>query len=121
MWYICLNALIIINVLAGAKEKIMNDILWRAFKTAQVSAVKEPVGLTLEDGKDGVTLLPWARGKPLAWDVTAPDTYADSHLVDTATLAGAAADKVASIKETKCRQLANSHVFVPVAIESTRT
>jgi len=72
-----------------------------AFKTAQILAVKEPVGLTREDGKrqDGVTLLPWATEKPLAWDVTVPDTYADSHLADTATMAGAAADKAASTKE----------------------
>ena len=37
----------------------------------------------------------------LAWDVTVPDTYADSHLADTATTAGAAADKAASNKEAK--------------------
>jgi len=53
----------------------------------------------------------------LAWDVTVPDTYADSHIADTATMAGAAADKAASTKETKYRQLANSRVFVLVAIE----
>jgi len=57
----------------------------------------------------------------LAWDVTVPDTYADSHLADTATTAGAAADKAASNKEAKYRQLANSHIFVPVAIETAGT
>ena len=38
---------------------------------AQVPAVKEPVSLTLKDNKrpDGTTLLPWAKGKPLAWDL----------------------------------------------------
>ena len=44
--------------------------------------------------------------------------YADSHLADTATTAGAAADKAASNKVAKYRQIANSHIFVPVAIES---
>ena len=71
-------------------------------------------GLSRDDGKrpDGVTLLPWAKGKPLAWDVTVTDTYAaDSHLADTATTAGAAADKAASNKEAKYRQLANSHIL----------
>ena len=50
-----------------------------------------------------------------------PDTYADSHLADTATTAGAAADKAASNKEAKYRQLVNSHIFVPVAIETAGT
>jgi len=101
----------------------LNDILWRAFKRAAIPAAKEPAGLSRDDGKSphGVTLLPWAQGKPLAWDVTVPDTYADSHLADTATTAGAAADKAANNKEVKYRQLANSHIFVPVAIESAGT
>jgi len=46
----------------------LNDILWRSLKRAQVPAVKEPPGLSRDDGMrpDGVTLLPWAKGKPLA-------------------------------------------------------
>jgi len=40
---------------------------------------------------------------------------------DTATTAGAVADKAAGNKEAKYRQLANSHIFVPVAIESAGT
>jgi len=58
----------------------LNDITWRAMKRSQIPAVKEPVGLVLQDGKrpDGTTILPWSRGKPLAWDVTVPDTYADA-------------------------------------------
>ena len=86
-------------------------------------AVKEPPALSRDDGKrpDGVTLLPWAKGKPLAWDVTEPDTYADSYLDDTATTTGVAADKAASNKEAKYRQLANSHIFIPVAIETAGT
>ena len=57
--------------------------------------MKEPVSLTRDDSKrlDGVTLLPWARCKPLAWDVIVPDIYADSHLVDLATIAGASAEE----------------------------
>jgi len=73
--------------------------------------VKEPAGLSHDDGKrpDGATLLPWAKGKPLALDVTVPDTYADSHLDDTATTAGAAADKAAGNKEAKYRQQPHLH------------
>jgi len=53
----------------------MNDIVCRAIKLAQIPAAKEPVSLLQHDGKrpDGTTLLPWARGNPMAWDVTVPD------------------------------------------------
>jgi len=57
----------------------------------------------------------------LAWDVTAPDTYANSNLSNTATTAGAAADKAASNKVAKCRQIANRNIFVSLAIESAGT
>ena len=54
----------------------MNDIIWRATKRAQIHVVKEPVGLMRQDGKrpDGTTMVPWSRGKTLAWDVTVSDT-----------------------------------------------
>jgi len=77
-----------------------NDILWRAIKRAQMPAVKEPINLMRDDNKrpDGTTFLPWARGKPMAWDMTVPDTYAESHIGNTATKPGAAAQKTAQNK-----------------------
>jgi len=91
----------------------MNDIIWRAIKRAQVPAVKEPVSLTLEDNKcpDGTTLLPWATGKPLAWDVTVPDTYAESHIANTVSTQGAAAHQAAQHKIAKYSKLASTHVL----------
>ena len=49
-------------------------------KRAQIPTVKERVGLMRQDVKrpDGTTILPWLRGRPLAWGVTVPDTYADA-------------------------------------------
>ena len=95
----------------------MNDLIWRAVKRAEIPAVKEPVGL-MQDGKrpDGATLIPWARGKPLAWKVTVPDTYANSHIHDTAIQEGAAADRAAINKYAKYRTFENSHIFFPVSI-----
>jgi len=80
----------------------MNDIIWRTIKRAQVPAVKEPASLTLEDNKrpNGTTLLPWAKGKPLAWDVAVPDTYTESHIADTVSTPG-----VQLIKRHKTRLL----------------
>ena len=58
---------------------------------------------------------------PLAWDITVPDTYAESHLRDTACRPGAAADKAAVNKSSKYCDLAGTHLFFPVAIETAGT
>ena len=60
----------------------LNNILWRAIKRAQMLAVKEPISLMRDDNKrpDGTILLPWVRGKSMAWNVTVPDTHAESHI-----------------------------------------
>jgi len=58
---------------------------------------KEPVSLMRDDNKrpNGTTILPWARGKPMASDVTHAyaytDTYAESYIGNTATEPGVAA------------------------------
>ena len=70
---------------------------------------------------DGTTLLPWARGKPMAWDVTVPDTYAESHIGNTAIKPGAAAQKTAQNKIDKYSKLASTHIIYPFAIETAGT
>ena len=83
-------------------------------KKAQVPACKEPVGLSRNDAKrsNGATLVPWARGKPMAWDVTVPDTYAQSHVNGTSIQAGTAADSAAAAKKAKYTDIANTHMFI---------
>ena len=95
-------------------------MLWRVIKRAQMPAVKEPISLMRDDNKrpDGTSLLPWARGKPMAWDVTVPDTYAESHIRSTATKLGAAAQRNYIDKYSK---LAITHIFYPFAIETAGT
>ena len=75
------------------RHAMLNDIIWRAIKRAQIPAHKTPTELITHGGKrpDGATLIPWSKGKPLAWDVTVPDTYVDSHINMTSSEAGAAA------------------------------
>ena len=77
--------------------------------------MKEPVNLTVQSVKrpDGATLLPWATGKPLAWDVTVPDTFADSHIGDTATEPAAAANKAAVNKIAKYGWTTGKHPYLP--------
>jgi len=86
-------------------------------------AVKEPISLMRDDNKrpDGTTLLPWTRGKPMAWDVTVPDTYAESHIASTATKPGAAAQKTAQNQIDKYSKLASTHIFYPFAVEAAVT
>ena len=77
---------------------------------------KEPINLMRDDNKrpDGITLLPWARGKPMAWDVTVPDTYAESHIGNTATKPGAAAQKTAHNKIDKYFQIGQHTHLLPI-------
>ena len=60
-----------------------NDIIWRAIKRAQIPVAKEQVGYRWEMPRRC-----WSCGKPLAWDVTVPDTFAESYLKQTSILTG---------------------------------
>ena len=96
----------------------MNDIISRSVKKAQYPAAKKPVDLSRSDGKrpDGATQISWTRGKPLAWDITIPNTLANSYIVDTSTRATAAADRAVANKTAKYTDLAKTHHFVPIAV-----
>jgi len=54
----------------------------------------------------------------MAWDVTVPDTYAESHVGNTATTPGAAANRAAQKKTDKYANLSSAHVFYPFAVET---
>jgi hypothetical protein len=87
---------------------------------AQIPSAKEPTGLIPSSDlrPDGVSMLPWARGRCLAWDVTAPDTLAQSHVQATAVNAGAAAAKAEATKVAKYAAIATTHLFIPLAFET---
>ena len=55
----------------------------------------------------------------MAWDVTVPDTYADSHINSTSITAGAAANHAATAKSAKYANLTSTHIFVPFVIETS--
>ena len=54
----------------------------------------------------------------MAWDVTVPDTYAESHIGSIATKPGAAAQKRAQKEINKYMCMASTHIFYPFAIET---
>ena len=54
----------------------------------------------------------------MAWDVTVPDTYAESHITNTSTTPGAAAHRAVQKKTDKYANLSSTHVFYPFAVET---
>ena len=54
----------------------LNSIVNRALSRAGIASIREPTGLVIGTSlrPDGATLIPWVRGKFLAWDATCPDT-----------------------------------------------
>ena len=54
----------------------------------------------------------------MAWDVTIPDTYANSYMADTATTVSATANRATENKTAKYQEQAKTHQFVPIAIET---
>lgn len=108
------------NVARQTRHALLNDLVHRALIKAGFPSVKEPSGLLRDDGKrpDGCTLIPWSGGKCLTWDVTSPDTLAASHLSSTSVVVGAAAETAARNKVAKYVNLARTHQFVAIAVES---
>ena len=103
-----------------SRHASVNDIIYRACCRADIPAVKEPTGLTRTDGKlpDGSTLVPWSAGKCIIWDVTIADTMAPSYAAISSVSAGLVAEKSSARKLAKYSEVAISHIFVPITIES---
>jgi hypothetical protein len=111
------------------RHSLLNDAIWRSFNRAKIQAQKEPAGLCFafkgKDGHtankrpDGASIVPWGRGRNIAWDVTVADTFAASYLPLTSVCAGAAAERAAMLKIVKYEELARNHIFAPLACEVT--
>ena len=85
------------------RHQALNDLIWRTLSKAGIPSTKEPSGMSRTDVKrpDGVTLIPWQRGKPLAWDVTVVHTLAVSYVGSTALSPGSIADMAVERKTAK--------------------
>ena len=103
------------------RHSAINDIVCRSLKTAGIPSLLEPLGLDRGDGKrpDGLTIFPFKMGKPLCWDATCVNTFAESVLNNCAVTAGAAADGAERAKRLKYPDLASRFLFEPLAFETT--
>ena len=100
----------------------LNSIIKDALLSAHIPTILEPQGLSRSDGKcpDGLSITPWDRGRPLVWDATCWDTYAPSHLHHSASGPGILADLAARTKSQTYKEIGQTHIFVPVAVETSR-
>ena len=103
------------------RHSAIDDLIKRSLGSAKISAHLEPVGICSSDGKrpDGATVLPWRSGRILVWDATCPDTFAPSHRDLVTRGAGAVADQAEERNKAKYAELATTHHFVPLAVETT--
>ena len=103
-----------------SRHQQVNDLLKRALGSAQATAILEPPGLARKDGKrpDGLTLIPWSRGRSLVWDYTCRDTLAQSNITATSKEAGKAAEKAEKDKAAHYQELCSSYIVMPVAMET---
>ena len=78
----------------------------RVFSSASVLATRKPLDLC-PNGKhlDGITTVPWQRGRCLAWDATYPDKFAPSHIQASSIEAGAVAAEAETKKRSKYADL----------------
>ena len=96
-----------------------NKVIKEALKSAGVPSTLEPRGNSRNDGKrpDGVSLLPWCRGRVVAWD------FAYTHKLTISNLRLATSDGPAVATEAEYRKrghysaLPEHTILGPVAIE----
>lgn len=102
------------------RHSMLNQIIHRALRASGTPAVLEPTGLSRNDGKrpDGMSLIPWNRGKCLLWDATVVHRLASCYS-SVAGLEGATAAETAERrKRSKYSELLDGYAFEPAAFET---
>ena len=104
----------------NARHGEINQLLRRGCGSANIPVILEPAGTFRDDGKkpDGLTLIPWSKGKCLLWDSTCADTLAVSYLNRTSKSAGAAAQSRESEKRRKYAGVQDHYKFVPFGVQT---
>lgn len=98
----------------------INDIIARSLTAAGLPCRLEPCGLCRDDGKrpDGITYIPWQRGKCLLWDATVVNRLATSYTTTSSQEGPAVATAAETRKQSKYSSLQRDYHFEAVAFES---
>jgi len=104
-----------------SRHNEVNDILCRALNSINAYATREPNSLCGDSQKrpDGVTLIPWRRGRCVAWDATCPNTFAQAYVQASSMQSGSAAAGAELKKQQKYNDISAGIDFVPVAVETS--
>lgn len=102
------------------RHTALNDILARSLRKAGIPCVLEPPGLSRDDGKrpDGLTLIPFYKGRSLVWDATVTDSLTPSLVGPGAARPGTAASRAETSKTRKYANLGRAYHFSPFAFET---
>ena len=103
------------------RHAALNTLIKNTLVSVDIPSILEPSGLFRSDGKrvDGVTVVPWKSGRALAWDVTCSDIFAPSNSSAAASGTSIVARRSEERKKALYRELESSHIFVPIAIETS--
>jgi len=103
-----------------SRHAMLNAIVQRSLRSAGIPSMLEPPGLSRADGKrpDGLTLVPWQRGKSLVWDVTCVHRLAAAYERPASSKGSTVASLAESRKSAKYRELERAHVVLPLGFET---
>jgi hypothetical protein len=102
-----------------SRHSSVNAVIKRALHTAGFPSTLEPCGLSRADGSrpDGLTLIPWMRGRCLIWDTTCVHRLAASYSSAAASPGAKVAEMAEARKCVKHAALSTDYQFQPVALE----
>ena len=103
-----------------ARHHQLNDILSRALNSAMMPNRLEPTGLARTDNRrpDGVTLVPWIRGRLLAWDASCIHRLALTWVGPSSFEGTPAADQAELRKRKKYAAIEEDSIFEPFVVET---
>lgn len=103
-----------------SRHEAINNTFARALRSAGIPCVLEPNGLSSADGKrpDGMSLIPFEKGRVLVWDATVTDSLTPSIVRAAAARPGLGVTRAEDIKTRKYSAIVTSHAFYPLAFET---